>query len=67
MIQRVVTYLHVNERPVRPSFRRAEDGQGIVEYAMITGLIGVAVLVVASVGGFGTALISMYNSFPGPF
>jgi len=59
----------VRRSPVRaiPFRTRSEDGQGLVEYGLITGLVAVAVLVVASVGGVGSAVLNMYDSFPGVF
>jgi len=67
MIDQVAQHLRRRASLAALSARRAEGGQGIVEYALITSLIAVAVLVVATVGGVGTALINLYNAFPGAF
>lgn len=67
MIERFTQSLRRGRARATPLRMRTEDGQGLVEYALITGLVAVAVLVVASVGGLGTTLVNMYNSFPGVF
>jgi pilus assembly protein Flp/PilA len=43
----------------------AEDGQGLVEYALIILLIAVAI--VAALGGFGAGLSSLFSTITGSF